>query len=170
MRASGRIPGGFSFPSTTPLDLEAAHFLAQQGAEIPRVRHWVRPHLGQEAREVFKALIRTARVVERHGFRLLVARAKEEGYVPALAPLAHALLDLHEAEGVLLVLRLGREVLLIARSRGRLDVGRWLSQVGGWGGIPGRLLPGCEGCGMRSGAFWIACPSTWSRSPPWRRP
>ncbi|RTH31389.1 CBS domain-containing protein [Thermus scotoductus] len=125
--------GGFSFPSTTPQDLEAAYFLAQQGAEIPRVREWVRPQLGEEAREVLKSLIRTAKVVERQGFRLLLARAQEEGYVPALAPLAHALLDLHEAHGVLLVLRLAREVLLIARSRERLDVGRWLSQVGGGG-------------------------------------
>ncbi len=125
--------GGFSFPSTTPLDLEAAHFLAQQGAEIPRVREWVRPQLGEEAREILKTLIRTAKVVERQGFRLLLARAQEEGYVPALAPLAHTLLDLHEAQGVLLVLRLSREVLLIARSRERLDVGRWLSQVGGGG-------------------------------------
>nr|WP_279232080.1 CBS domain-containing protein [Thermus albus] len=125
--------GGFSFPSTTPLDLEAAHFLAQQGAEIPRVRQWVRPHMGEEAREVLKALMRTARVVNREGFRLLLCQAKEEGYVPALAPLAHTLLDLHEADGVLLVLKLGREVLLIARSRERLDVGRWLSQVGGGG-------------------------------------
>ncbi|MFN3369042.1 MAG: DHH family phosphoesterase, partial [Thermus sp.] len=125
--------GGFSFPSTTPQDLDAAHFLAQQGAEIPRVREWVRPQLGEEAREVLKSLIRTAKVVERQGFRLLLARAQEEGYVPALAPLAHTLLDLHEAQGVLLVLRLSREVLLIARSRERLDVGRWLSQVGGGG-------------------------------------
>ncbi|WP_114313405.1 CBS domain-containing protein [Thermus caldifontis] len=125
--------GGFSFPSTTPQDLEAAHFLAQQGAEIPRVREWVRPQLGEEAREILKTLIRTAKVVERQGFRLLIARAQEEGYVPALAPLAHTLLDLHEAQGVLLVLRLSREVLLIARSRERLDVGRWLSQVGGGG-------------------------------------
>ncbi|RTI08922.1 polya polymerase, partial [Thermus scotoductus] len=125
--------GGFSFPSTTPQDLEAAYFLAQQGAEIPRVREWVRPQLGEEAREVLKSLIRTAKVVERQGFRLLLARAQEEGYVPALAPLAHALLDLHEAHGVLLVLRLAREVLLIARSRERLDVGHWLSQVGGGG-------------------------------------
>ncbi|MCS6868757.1 CBS domain-containing protein [Thermus sp.] len=125
--------GGFSFPSTTPMDLEAAWELARMGAEIPRVREWVRPHLGEEARAVLRALLRTAQVVEREGFRLLLARAKEEGYVPALAPLAHTLLDLHEADGVLLVLRLGREVLLIARSKARLDVGRWLSQVGGGG-------------------------------------
>ncbi|GAB5602625.1 CBS domain-containing protein [Thermus sp. FJN-A] len=125
--------GGFSFPSTTPSDLEAARFLAEEGAEIPRVREWVRPHLSEEARAVLKALLQTARVVEQEGFRLLLARAKEEGYVPALAPLAHTLLDLHEAEGVLLVLRLGREVLLIARSKERLDVGRWLAQVGGGG-------------------------------------
>ncbi len=133
--------GGFSFPSTTPLDLEAAHHLALMGAEIPRVRAWVRPHLGEEARSVLKELLKTARVVEVEGFRLLLARAKEEGYVPALAPLAHTLLDLHEADGVLLVLRLGKEVLLIARSKARLDVARWLAQVGG-GGIPGRPSPG----------------------------
>lgn len=125
--------GGFSFPSTTPLDLEAAYRLTLMGAEIPRVREWVRPHLGEEARGILRALLRSARVVEVEGFRLLLARAREEGYVPALAPLAHTLLDLYEAEGVLLVLRLGREVLLIARSKDRLDVARWLAQVGGGG-------------------------------------
>ncbi len=93
----------------------------------------MRPHLGEEARSVLKELLKTARVVEVEGFRLLLARAKEEGYVPALAPLAHTLLDLHEADGVLLVLRLGKEVLLIARSKARLDVARWLAQVGGGG-------------------------------------
>jgi tRNA nucleotidyltransferase (CCA-adding enzyme) len=125
--------GGFSFPSTTPLDLEAAHFLALMGAEIPRVRTWVRAPLGPEARAILQELLKNARVVEVEGFRLLLARAKEEGYVPALAPLAHTLLDLHEADGVLLVLRLGKEALLIARSRARLDVARWLAQVGGGG-------------------------------------
>nr|WP_279231557.1 CBS domain-containing protein [Thermus thalpophilus] len=125
--------GGFSFPSTTALDLEAGRLLLEIGAEAWRVREWVRPHLSEEARSVLKALLRSARVVEREGFRLLVAEAKEEGYVPALAPLAHTLLDLHEAEGVLLVLRLGKETLLIARSKARLDVARWLGEVGGGG-------------------------------------
>jgi hypothetical protein len=137
--------GGFSFPSTTPLDLEAAHFLALMGAEIPRVRTWVRAPLGPEARAILQELLKSARVVEVEGFRLLLARAKEEGYVPALAPLAHTLLDLHEADGVLLVLRLGKEALLIARSRARLDVARWLAQVGGGGHPPGRLRPGQGG-------------------------
>ncbi|KHG65133.1 polya polymerase [Thermus sp. 2.9] len=125
--------GGFSFPSTTALDLEAGRLLLEMGAEAWRVREWVRPHLSEEARSVLKALLRSARVVEREGFRLLVAEAKEEGYVPALAPLAHTLLDLHEAEGVLLVLRLGKETLLIARSKARLDVAHWLGEVGGGG-------------------------------------
>ncbi|TBH21085.1 CBS domain-containing protein [Thermus thermamylovorans] len=149
--------GGFSFPSTTPWDLEAARFLAERGAEVPRVRTWVRPQLGEDARSVLKALLKTARVVEKGGFRLLLARAEEEGYVPALAPLAHTLLDLHEADGVLLVLRLGKDTLLIARSRGRLDVARWLARVGGGGhpraafarvrgarGAVGRLLESLE--------------------------
>ncbi|WP_018461481.1 CBS domain-containing protein [Thermus oshimai] len=125
--------GGFSFPSTTKEDLEAALFLLERGAEPFRVRDWVRPGVGEEAREVFQKLLRSAQVVERAGFRLLLARAREEGYVPALAPLAHLLLDLYEAEGVLLVLKLGRETLLIARSKERLDVARWLAPLGGGG-------------------------------------
>ncbi|GGM94262.1 poly(A) polymerase [Thermus composti] len=125
--------GGFSFPSTTPLDLEAARYLVEAGAEIPRVREWVRSPLSPEAREVLKRLLQSARVVEKEGFRLLLAQAREEGYVPALAPLAHTLLDLHEADGALLVLRMGRETLFIARSKARLHVGRWLAEVGGGG-------------------------------------
>lgn len=125
--------GGFSFPSTTPEDLEAALFLLRAGARPEQVRDWVRHPLEEGARGVLGQLLRTARVVEKGGFRLLLARAREEGYVPALAPLAHTLLDLMEAEGVLLVLTLGRDTLFIARSKARLDVGRWLAQVGGGG-------------------------------------
>ena len=125
--------GGFSFPSTTPEDLEAAGHLLRQGAEVARVRDWVRPRFGEEAREILSQLLKTAHLVERKGFRLLVARAREKGYVPALAPLAHTLLDLYEADGVLLALRLGGDTLLIARSKARLDVGRWLGALGGGG-------------------------------------
>ncbi len=125
--------GGFSFPSTTPLDLEAARFLLEAGARPEQVRDWVRRPLDPAAQGVLQKLLKTARVVERGGFRLLVARAREEGYVPALAPLAHTLLDLVEADGVLLVLTLGRETLLIARSKARLDVAQWLAQLGGGG-------------------------------------
>ncbi len=125
--------GGFSFPSTTPMDLEAALFLLQGGAEVGRVRAWVRPRFSPEAQRVLQGLLETARTLEAQGFRLLFAEAREEGYIPALAPLAHTLLDLLDGDGILLKIALGREILLIARSRARLDVARWLREVGGGG-------------------------------------
>lgn len=125
--------GGFSFPSTTEEDLEAGAFLLAQGARPAQVRDWVRERYPQEARALLTQLLRKGRVVEVEGFRLLLAQAREEGYVPALAPLAHTLLDLFDAQGVLMVLKLGRDTLFIARSKERLDVGRWLAEVGGGG-------------------------------------
>lgn len=125
--------GGFSYPGTTAQDLGAAAQLLQRGAEPERVREWVRERYGPEARELLSQLLLGSRVEERHGFRLLVAAAKEGGYVPALAPLAHTLLDLYDSSGVLMELELGSETLLIARSRDRLDVGGWLAEVGGGG-------------------------------------
>lgn len=125
--------GGFSYPGTTAQDLQAAAQLLRQGAEPERVREWVRERYGPEARELLSQLLRQSRVEERHGFRLLIAAAKEEGYVPALAPLAHTLLDLYDSAGVLMELELGKETLFIARSRERLDVGGWLAEVGGGG-------------------------------------
>ena len=125
--------GGFSFPSTREEDLRAGAFFLAQGANPAQVRDWVRERYPQEARALLTQLLKKGRVVEVEGFRLLVAQAQEEGYVPALAPLAHTLLELFDAQGVLMVLKLGRDTLFIARSKVRLDVGRWLSEVGGGG-------------------------------------
>ncbi|MGQ9735107.1 MAG: CBS domain-containing protein [Thermaceae bacterium] len=125
--------GGFSFPSTTEEDLLAGAFLLSQGAEPSRVRDWLRERYPEEARALLAGFLRRGRILEVEGFRLLLVQAKEEGYIPALAPLAHTLLDLFDAHGVLMSLRLGRDTLFIARSKERLDVGRWLSEVGGGG-------------------------------------
>ncbi len=83
--------GGFSFPSTTPLDLGGRPPPGPHGGGDPPGQGLGAPPPGEEARSVLKELLKTARVVEVEGFRLLLARAKEEGYVPALAPLAHTL-------------------------------------------------------------------------------
>lgn len=156
--------GGFSFPSTTEEDLRAGAFFLAQGANPAQVRDWVRERYPQEARALLTQLLRKGRVMEVEGFRLLLAQAQEKGYVPALAPLAHTLLDLFDAQGVLMVLKLGRDTLFIARSKGRLDVGGWLSEVGG-GGHPRAAFARVRGVKLALGRLLDALPRHLEREP-----
>ena len=126
--------GGFTYPGTTATDLEAGAWLVELGAGLNAVRDWVRSHPDSTARAMLAELMQRVRVVERSGLRVALTWGAHEGYVPALAPLAHTLMDLYEVDAVFMVLRLDEQTLVIARSRGRLDVGRFLGERFGGGG------------------------------------
>ncbi len=126
--------GRFVYPGTTAEDLRAAAWLLERGADPARVRGFVEGKLAPEAKEVLEELLATAQVVRAGPYRAVVAEAKKEGYVPALAPLAHTVADLFDADAVFLLFRLGEQRLVIARSRRGLDVDRVLKAVTGRGG------------------------------------
>ncbi len=126
--------GGFTYPGTTPVDLEVGAWLLEHGAGLNAVREWVRSHPDPQARAMLAVLMEHLRVLQRGGLRIALTWAEHEGYVPALAPLAHTLIDLYEVDAVFMVLQLDGQTLVIARSKGRLDVGRLLSERFGGGG------------------------------------
>ena len=126
--------GGFTYASTTPADLEAAAWLLARGASLLAVRDWMRGRSDDSAREMLGELLENAQLIEKSGLRIVFASAAREGYVPALAPLAHTLMDLYEADAVFLALEMAGELQLIARSKGRLDVGALLGELFKGGG------------------------------------
>ncbi len=126
--------GGFGYMGTTERDLEAGAFLAHAGAQPRLVGEWVREAFSREARGIFEQLLEGAEVWPLDGVRVVVAKAQEDGYVPALAPLAHTLMDLYNANAAFLLLALGEQRLIIARSNSRLHVGHLLETLFGGGG------------------------------------
>jgi len=120
--------GGFTYPGTTATDLEVGAWLLEHGAGLTAVRDWVRSHPDPVARAMLADLMQHLQVVERGGLRVALTWGEHEGYVPALAPLAHTLIDLYEVDAVFMALRLDGQTLIIARSKGRLDVGRLLAE------------------------------------------
>ena len=126
--------GRFTYAGTTPSDLKAAAWLLEHGADPVRVRPLVEGRLAPEAKEVLEELLATAQAVRAGPYRAVIAEAKKEGYVPALAPLAHTVADLFDADAVFLLFRLGDQRLVIARSRRGIDVERVLKAVLGRGG------------------------------------
>lgn len=160
--------GGFSFPSTTPEDLEAAGHLLRQGAEVARVRDWVRPRFGEEAREILSQLLKTAHLVERKGFRLLVARAREKGYVPALAPSLTPCWTSTRRTGSSWPCGSGGTP---SSSPGARPGWTWGGGLAPWAGAgtPGRPSPGCGARGGPWPGFWKPWRPSWTPSPPWAR-
>lgn len=126
--------GGFTYPGTTATDLSVGAWLVENGAGLNAVRDWVRSHPDPVARSMLADLMEHLRVVEQGGLRIALTWGEREGYVPALAPLAHTLIDLYEVDAVFMALRLEGQTLIIARSKGRLDVGRLLAEQFAGGG------------------------------------
>ncbi len=126
--------GGFTYAGTTAADLRVGAWLLEHGAQLTAVRDWVRGHPDPAARAMLGVLMQNLEVLERGGVRIALTRAEHEGYVPALAPLAHTLMDLYEVDAVFMVLRLEDQTMIIARSKGRLDVGALLREEFGGGG------------------------------------
>ncbi len=126
--------GGFTYSSTTAADLRAGAWLLEHGANLLAVREWMRGRSDDSAREMLSKLLETARLVEKAGLRVVLVSTATEGYIPALAPLAHTLLDAYDADAIFMVLRMGEETQIIARSNGRLDVAALLSREFSGGG------------------------------------
>ncbi|WP_457637258.1 CBS domain-containing protein [Oceanithermus sp.] len=114
--------GGFTYSSTTVADLRAGAWLLEHGANLLAVREWMRGRSDDSAREMLGQLLSEARLFEKAGLRVVLVSADTSGYVPALAPLAHTILDTYDADAIFMVLRMDTETQIIARSNGRLDV------------------------------------------------
>ncbi|RLA84150.1 MAG: polya polymerase [Deltaproteobacteria bacterium] len=126
--------GSFTFPSTTPQDLEAASYLLALGADLKVVTEIMSREMTSEQVMFLNQMLENAERYNIHGLDILVTVASSEEYLQDAAFLVHKLRAMEMPDGLFALLRMGDRILLVARSKvDELDVSKVAMEFGGGG-------------------------------------
>ncbi|MFZ3062725.1 MAG: CBS domain-containing protein, partial [Actinomycetota bacterium] len=140
--------GSLTYAATTHRDAEALSFLVQKNANIDVVHRFLDFSLDEEQRGLLKKLLDSARIIDVRGRKVLFTSAKVPEYVDSAATLTHKVGDLENVDIVFTLLQLKDQVNVIARSRGEIDMGKFLEKFGG-GGHPQAASASVRGATIR---------------------
>ena len=113
--------GSLTFDQTTPRDARALAWLMEQGASIKIIAEYVDPGLSPQLQHLLGEAIENLQKTTVQGYTLAWVRLETEAFVPGLSSLASQLLELTEADALLLAhayrRRQGEKLTIIGRSR-----------------------------------------------------
>lgn len=126
--------GSLSFAGTTPRDVRAAAWLLESGADLQLAAPFLHHPLSAEQRQLYERLFESAETHEVGGLSIVLAAAPAGGMVDEISTLAHKLRDLLDPAGLFVLVALGGNIQLVARSTtDALDVARVAEHFGGGG-------------------------------------
>ncbi len=126
--------GSLLFSSTTVRDYEAAAFLLARGARLNTVADFLVQELTPEQVALLHQLIENRVVYNLAGIEVSVAHATSDHFVGDLAVLAHKLRDMENLDALVIAVRMGGRIFMVARSRiAEVHVGEILAEFGGGG-------------------------------------
>ncbi len=126
--------GSFTFPSTTPEDLEAAAWLLQKGADLNLVGEIIGHRFTPAHVELLGDLLQSAATYTFAGISITVAKTSTHEYVEDFAVLAHELMDMKRLPVLFAMVMMADQVLIVGRSREeKVNVGTVLEALGGGG-------------------------------------
>ncbi|HEX8947881.1 MAG TPA: CBS domain-containing protein [Dissulfurispiraceae bacterium] len=125
--------GSLLFASTTPRDLTAAAYLVKKGANLNTVSDFLKEELSREEFSLLNELVKSLREIVIHGVRIKIGKGTMEGFGD-VSHLSHQIMDMEEADAIILLVGMADKILIIARSRApELDVAQVLADFGGGG-------------------------------------
>lgn len=125
--------GSLLFTSTTPRDLMAVAYLLKKGANLTTVSEFLREEMSREEFSLLNKLIESLREIVVQGVRIKTGKAVMEGFGD-VAHLAHQVMNMEDADAVILLIGMADKILMVARSRvAELDVSSVLAEFGGGG-------------------------------------
>lgn len=126
--------GSLLFPSTTERDMVAAAYLLKRGASLKIVSNFIGTALSKEELDILNELLRSSTDMEVNGIRIMIAKASREDYLGDAAHLAHRIMDMEDADGLVLILSMQGKILMVGRSRvPEFDVAEMMKKFGGGG-------------------------------------
>ncbi len=126
--------GSLTYAGTTPLDLRAAAWLLEHGANLDVVRGFLEHPLSEAQRRLYRQLMEQAEFLDVNGFQVVIAAAEADEYIEEVSTLAHLLRDLYDPAALFLVVGMGRHVQIVARSTtDAIHVGHLMEHLGGGG-------------------------------------
>jgi len=126
--------GSLTFATTTARDAAAAAWLIERGADLKEVRERLSQELTLEQLDLLDRLAHAVEVRYLDGYKVAVAAAYAERYVPEVAGIANRLLGVASVDALVALIAMEDKVLLVARgTRTELDLGAVARALGGGG-------------------------------------
>ncbi|MFZ5915780.1 MAG: CBS domain-containing protein [Chloroflexota bacterium] len=126
--------GSLSYASTTPRDIRAAAWLAEQGSKLDTVSDFLHYPLSNGQRTLYEQLLENSHTYRFNGQSVVVSAARAQEYVEEISTLAHKLRDLLDPAALFLLVDLGDHLQLVARSTTEsIDVSAIAAEFGGGG-------------------------------------
>ena len=127
--------GSMTYDTTTPRDISAASWLAEQGAQLAVLRRFLNIPLTPTQRDLYDALQVNARWQNINGQNIVIAAAEAPPkFDDEISSVVHRLRDALGPAGLFVLVQVGRDVQLVARSnRDTIDVAAVAKALGGGG-------------------------------------
>jgi tRNA nucleotidyltransferase (CCA-adding enzyme) len=126
--------GSLTYPTTTQRDVDALGWCLRHGARQDLVAHYLHTPLVPAERELLSTLLESLEPVAAGGEEVLVAAVRWPEYVEGVSNLAHKIVDLTDARGLVLLVEMDGRVFAVVRSRSeRIDAGAVAATLGGGG-------------------------------------
>jgi tRNA nucleotidyltransferase (CCA-adding enzyme) len=126
--------GSLTYPTTTQRDVDALGWCIRHGARQDLVAHYLHTPLAPGERELLGTLLEALEPVSAAGEEVLVAAVSWPEYVEGVSNLAHKIVDLTDARGLVLLVEMDGRVFGVVRSRSeRIDAGVVAAALGGGG-------------------------------------
>ncbi|MGO9015487.1 MAG: CBS domain-containing protein [Dissulfurispiraceae bacterium] len=125
--------GSLMFASTTPRDLIAVAYLLRQGANLNIVSDFLKEEISREEFSLLNELVKSLDEVIIQGVRIKIGKGTMEGFGD-VAHLANQIMNMEEADAVILMIGMADKILMVARSRApELDAAHVMAEFGGGG-------------------------------------
>ena len=129
--------GFLTFNTTANLDFEAVLYLFSNGADVTKVRQYIKRELTKEQLIILNDLMINMNVLLIDKVAIGLSYASFEEYVPEISILANKLMDMENLDVFFMLVRLADRLLLVGRSRlDYIDTSEVIYRFGG-GGHPG---------------------------------
>ncbi len=127
--------GSLTYDTTTSRDIMAASWLAEQGAQLPVLRRFLNIPLTPLQRDLYDVLQANARWETINGQHIVIAEAKAPPkFDDEISSVVHRLRDALGPAGLFVLVQIGKDVQLVARSsRDAVDVAVVAKALGGGG-------------------------------------
>jgi tRNA nucleotidyltransferase (CCA-adding enzyme) len=128
--------GSLTHTTATQRDAEALGWCLRHGAKQDLLSRFLHTPLGETERELLSTLLDSIEVHESAGTEVFVASAAASAYVEGISNLAHKLVDVTDAAGLVVLVEMDGRVFAVTRSRiPELDAAALAAVLGGGGHV-----------------------------------
>jgi len=126
--------GSLLFSSTTIEDIEAVRYLLKNGALINVVAEYVKFDLTLDQKEILNNLLQNITTYNVDDYEITITYAESEKFIGGLSAVISKLQYTHSVETLISIVRMGKKVFVVARTKSTdIDLAGLMAEFGGGG-------------------------------------